>query len=81
MKKIRGAVRDNPPDDTAKIPDGAVALTQSEDLKFLAGINHNTPFVFLHDINIMYDINNLQGIALGCTGLPNNRVTNAIPTS
>ena len=55
-KKIRGAVRDNPPDDTAKIPDGAVALTQSEDLKFLAGINHNTPFIFLHHINIMHDM-------------------------
>ena len=64
MKKIRGAVRDNPPDEAAKIPDGAVALTQSEDLKFLAGINHNTLFVLLHDINIMYDINSLQGIAL-----------------
>ena len=55
-KKIRGAVRDNPPDDTAKIPDGAVALTQSEDLKFLAGINHKTPFIFLHQINIMHDM-------------------------
>ena len=33
-------------------------------MKFLAGINHNTPFVFVHDINIMYDINSLQGIAL-----------------
>ena len=47
-----------------EIPDGGVALTQGEELKFLAGINHNTPFVFLHDINIMYDINSLQGIAL-----------------
>ena len=56
MKKIRGAVWDNPPDDTAKIPYGAVALTQSEDLKFLAGINHNTPFIFLHHINIMHDM-------------------------
>ena len=33
-------------------------------MKFLAGINHNTPFVFMHDINIMFDINSLQGIAL-----------------
>ena len=41
-----------PPDDTAKIPDGAVALIQSEELKFLAGINHNTPFIFSHHINI-----------------------------
>ena len=41
-----------PPDDTAKIPDGAVALTQSEELKFLAGINHNTPFIFSYHINI-----------------------------
>ena len=49
---------------SGEIPDGGVALTQREELKFLAGINHNTPFVFLHDINIMYDINNLQGIAL-----------------
>ena len=56
MKKIRGAVRDNPPDKAAKIPDGAVALIQSEDLKFLAGINHNTPFIFLHHINIVYDM-------------------------
>ena len=56
VKEICGAVRDNPPDDTAKIPDGAVALTQSEDLKFLAGINHNTPFIFLHHINIMHDM-------------------------
>ena len=54
MKIIRGAVRDNPPDETAKIPDGAVALTQSVDLKFLAGINHNTPFIILHHINITY---------------------------
>ena len=54
MKIIRGAVRDNPPDETAKIPDGAVALTQSVDLKFLAGINHNTPFIILHHINIIY---------------------------
>ena len=50
-----------------EIPDGGVALTQREELKFLAGINHNTPFVFLHDINIMYDINSLQGIALPWT--------------
>ena len=56
MKIIRGAVRDNPPDETAKIPDGAVALTQSVDLKFLAGINHNTPFIILHHINIIYDM-------------------------
>ena len=27
-----------------------------EELKFLAGINHNTPFVFIHDINTMYGI-------------------------
>ena len=53
-----------------EIPDGGVALTQREELKFLAGINHNTPFVFLHDINIMYDINSLQGIAPGHTGTP-----------
>ena len=51
-----------------EIPDGGVALTQREELKFLAGINHNTPFVFLHDINIMYDINSLQGIALDWSG-------------
>merc|ERR1711888_385755 len=56
MKKIRGVVRDNPPGEAAKIPDGALALIQSEDLKFLAGINHNTPFIFLHHINIMHDM-------------------------
>ena len=49
-------------------PDGGVALTQREELKFLAGINHNTPFVFMHGINIIYDINSLQGIALVCPG-------------
>ena len=49
---------------SGKIPYGGVALTQWKELKFLAGINHNTPFVFVHDINIMYDINSLQGIAL-----------------
>ena len=27
-------------------------------------IDRNTPFVFIHGINIMYDINSLQGIAL-----------------
>ena len=41
-----------------------VALTQGEDVKFLAGNNHNTPFVLIHGINIMNDINSLQGIAL-----------------
>ena len=70
MKKICGAVRDNPPDDTAKIPDGAVALTQSEELKFLAGINHNTPFIFSHHINInVWYVDSLQGIALGLFSL------------
>ena len=56
MKIIRGAVRDTPPDETAKIPDGAVALIQSVDLKFLAGINHKTPFIFLHHKNIIHDM-------------------------
>ena len=42
MKIIRGAVRDNPPDETAKIPDGAVALTQSVDLKFHRVINNES---------------------------------------
>ena len=45
--------------------DEDVALTHWEGLKFLAGTNHNTPFVFIHGINIMYDTNSLQGIALG----------------
>ena len=49
---------------SGKIPYGGVALTQWEELKFLAGINHNTPFVFMHGIDIMHDINSLQGIAL-----------------
>ena len=47
-----------------EIPYGGVALIQGEDVKFLAGINHNTPFVFIHGITIMYGINSLQGIAL-----------------
>ena len=42
MKIIRGAVRDNPPDETAKIPDGAVALIQSVDLKFHRVINNES---------------------------------------
>ena len=42
MKKIRGAVRDNPPDEAAKIPDGAVALIQSEELKFHRVINNES---------------------------------------
>ena len=36
-----------------EIPYGGVALTQGEELKFLAGINHNTLFVFMHDINMI----------------------------
>ena len=47
-----------------EIPHGGVALVQGEELKFLAGINHNNPFVFMHGINIMYVNNSLQGIAL-----------------
>ena len=31
-----------PPDDTAKIPDGAVALIQSEELKFHRVINNES---------------------------------------
>ena len=34
-----------------EIPYGGVALVQGEELKFLAGINHNTPFVFIQDIH------------------------------
>ena len=68
MKKIRPSIRDCSSLRRGKIPYGGVALTQGEELKFLAGINHNTPFVFFpHGINIMYDINSLQGIALVCT--------------
>ena len=32
-------------------------------MKFLAGINHNTPFVFIHHINIM------SGILIACKEL------------
>ena len=63
MKKSAPPSGINPPDEGAKIPDGGVALTQGEDVKFLAGINHNTPFVFIHHINIM------SGILIACKEL------------
>ena len=44
-------------------PSRPVALTHWEGVKFLAGINHNTPFVFIHDINIMY------GMLISCKEL------------
>ena len=44
-------------------PDEDVALTHREGFKFLAGINHNTPFVFIHDINNMY------GMLISCKAL------------
>ena len=64
MKKIRHSIGMAPPLTEWQNPLWRVALTQGEVLKFLAGIDHNTPFVFMHYINIMYDINSLQGIAL-----------------
>ena len=63
MKKIRPSIRDCSSLRRGKIPYGGVALTQGEELKFLAGINHNTPFVFIHDINIMY------GMLIACKEL------------
>ena len=44
-------------------PEVHVSLIRSEGFKFLAGINHNTPFVFIHDINIMY------GMLISCKEL------------
>ena len=40
-----------------------VPLTQGEDVKFLSCINHNTPFVFIHHINIM------AGVLIACREL------------
>ena len=51
------------PDGLGGTPDEDVALTHWEGVKFLAGINHNTPFVFIHDINIMY------GMLISCKEL------------
>ena len=53
MKKIRPSIRDCSSLRRGKIPYGGVALTQGEELKFLAGINHNTLFVFMHDMICM----------------------------
>ena len=44
-------------------PEVHVSLIRSEGFKFLAGINHNTPFVFMHDINTMY------GMLIACKEL------------
>ena len=43
-------VRGPSPDGPGGTPDEDVALTHWEGVKFLAGINHNTPFVFIHMI-------------------------------
>ena len=64
-KKIWGAVRDNPPDDTAKIPDGAVALTQSEDLKFHRVINNESWYILI-PIHINTGSMTLTGIMTLC---------------
>ena len=57
------SVRGPSPDGPGGTPDEDVALTHWEGVKFLAGINHNTPFVFIHDINIMY------GMLISCKEL------------
>ena len=56
-------VRGPSPDGPGGTPDEDVALTHWEGVKFLAGINHNTPFVFIHDIIIMY------GMLISCKEL------------
>ena len=56
-------VRGPSPDGPGGTPDEDVALTHREGVKFLAGINHNTPFVFIHDINNMY------GMLISCKAL------------
>ena len=63
---VRGpsrSVRGPSPDGPGGTPDEDVALTHWEGVKFLAGINHNTPFVFIHDINNMY------GMLISCKAL------------
>ena len=57
------SVRGPSPDGPGGAPDEDVALTHREGFKFLAGINHNTLFVFLYDINIMY------GMLISCKAL------------
>ena len=50
------SVREVPPDGLGGTPGEDVAMSHWEGFKFLAGINHDTPLVFMHHIKIIYDM-------------------------